>query len=659
MKRFAFLCISFILLMGLVQVASPGYTAQANPQKGANSSGTDGDTQLTGPSVASSTPKLFWYERTFGVTEVPYLADTTHIFDPEGITLDSSGNLWVAETLGGRVLKYDPEGTFLMSIGTAGRAWLADNTHISLPIDVGVDGDGNIWVVDQNSHRVVKYDADGDYLIRLGITWEAGADNAHFSNPRGIAFDSSGYIYVSDSWNHRVQVFDSTGFYSTTIGVTGVAGTDDDHFNYPGHIAIDVDGNLYVADQANHRVQIFDNNHNYVATMGVTGVPGYGNDYFNIPMGVAVDATQIYVSDSTHRVKIFNRTTRVLLETLGSGGSDDYQFDWPQDVAVDTAGNLYVADSLNHRVQKFNHPLLIKVGTFGTTRVPYLTDSYHYDIPSGVAVDKDGNIGIVEDDQRGHRFVQLDPDGTPQFTIGEPGIRLADDAHLANPRNLTYDLNGNIYIADEWNNRIQIFTGNGVYSNTLGTGWGTGPYQFKNPDSVAVDSSGNIYVADTVNQRIQIYDSTLTYSATLGETGVPGSDDYHFNDPEDVEVDTDGNIYVVDTFNNRVQKYDNNRVWQMTVDGFWGANAIAVDSKGNIYVASFWTNRVDVFQTNGAYMTTIGGSFGSQVDQFRHPTGVAVDADGNVYIADKDNQRIQKYAPGSLQFLPVVARSTP
>lgn len=645
--------------MGLVQVASPWYTAQANPSKDANSIGTDGATQITGPSPASSPLKFFWYERTFGETEVPYLADTTHIYDPQGITLDSSGNLWVAETLGGRVLKYSPEGTFLMSIGTAGRAWLADNTHFSLPIDVGIDGAGNIWVVDQNSHRVVKYDADGNYLMQLGITWEGGADNAHFSNPRGVAFDSSGHIYVSDSWNHRVQVFDSTGIYITTIGTSGVTGQENTQFSYPGHIAIDTSDNLYVVDQGNHRVQIFNSSHDLIATMGMTGTPGSGDNYFNIPMGVAVDADQIYVSDSTHRVKIFNRTTRAFLGTFGEGGSGDDQFDWPQDVAVDTAGNLYVADSLNHRIQKFNHPSLSKVGTFGTTRVPYLTDSYHYDMPSGVAVDKDGNIGIVEDDQRGHRFVQLDPNGTPQFTIGEPGIRLADDAHLANPRNLTYDLNGNIYIADEWNNRIQIFSSDGAYSNTLGIGWGSGNYQFKNPHSVAVDDSGNIYVADTVNHRIQIFDSTRTYVATLGVTGVSGSDKYHFNEPRDVEVDGEGNIYVVDCFNGRVQKFNSSRVWQMTLGNFWGPEGVAVDSQGSIYVAVFWTNRVEVYDASGGFLTTIGGSFGNQVDQLRHPTGVAVDAEGNVYIADKDNQRIQKYAPASLQFLPVVIRSTP
>lgn len=643
-KKLIYLALVLILVFGVVAVQASGPTGA----------------QSASPALSSSSPRMFWYERTFGETEVAYFADTDHLYNPEGVGVDGAGNLWVAETLGARVLKYSGDGSFLMSIGTAGRVWSADNKHISKPLDVAVDSDGNIWAVDQNSHRVVKFDADGDYLMHLGTTWEAGSDNAHFNHPFSVAFDTSGKIYVSDASNHRIQVFNSSGAYNTTIGVTGVSGSDNAHFNSPWRIALDGDDNLYVADLHNERVQIFNGSHSHVATLGVTGQLGFDNSHFNNPRGVAVDANLIYVADGgNHRVQIFDRATRSYLATLSTGGGPgNYQFNWPGDVAVDLASNIYVADELNSRVQKFDSSLAF-VRTFGTTDVPYLTDNDHYNMPYGVAVDADGNIGIVEDDFRGHRFIKLDAGGVAQFTIGVAGVTGSDEAHFANPTGVAYDASGSIYVADQWNHRVQIFDGDGTYQHTLGTGWGTGAYQFKYPSGVAVDGDGNIYVADTNNQRIQIYDSNRTYVATLGVTGVAGSDNSHFNEPRDVAVDANGNIYVADEFNSRVQKFNSSHAWQMTLGNFWGAVGVAVDLQGNIYVAERWNNRVQVHDGSGTYLATIGGSWGSQVDHFRHPTGVEVDAAGNVYIADKDNHRIQKYAPGQVVFLPVALRNLP
>jgi sugar lactone lactonase YvrE len=609
---------------------------------------------------AANQPRMFWYERTFGMTEVPYIVDTEHLYNPEGVGVDEAGNLWVAEPLGSRVLKYSGDGTFLMSIGTPGRAWLADKTRISQPMDVAVDEGGNIWVADQNAHRVVKYSPTGSYVTQLGVTWEGGSDDAHFANPWSIAFNSSGDIYVSDAGNFRIQVFTNGGIHKATIGMTGVAGSGNDHFRGQWRIAIDSDDNLYVADLGNERVQIFNSSNVYIATLGVTGVIGFDNSHFNNPRGVAVDTNRIYVVDGgNHRVQIFDRASRAYEDTLSiGGGSGDYQFDWPGDVAVDAAGNIYVADELNSRVQKYNSSLDY-VSTFGVTKEPYQTDEHHFNMPSGVAVDPSGNIGIVEDGGRGHRFIQLNPSGEQQFTIGITGIKSGGEYGLANPIDVAYDASGNIFIVDQWNHRIQIYDNAGNYENTLGIGFGTGMTNFNFPQGVAVDANGRIYVADSGNHRIQIYNSDRNYVATLGVTGVSGDDNSHFYEPCDVSVDASGNIYIADTWNNRVQKFNSSFVYQMTLDGFWGPNGVAVDHLGNLYVADMWTNRVVAFSGNGNYLTTIGGSWGNQVDQFRHPTKVAVDAERNVYIADKDNHRVEKYKLGGLAFLPLLMRSAP
>jgi len=619
----------------------------------------DVEAQSVSPAVALGEPGLsFRYVETFGVTEMAYFEDANHLNYPYGVGTDGTGNLWVAEISGARAMKYTGGGSFVMSIGTAGLIGRADDTHFYNPADVAVDGGGNIWVVDGSPARVVKYDSAGNYLTQLGETWESGSDNDHFRQPRSIAFDSAGNIYVSDASNHRIQVFDSSGTYSTTIGVTGESGSDTAHFNTTRHIAIDSSDNLYVADAGNHRVQIFDSSHNYVATIGVSGESGSDNNHFNWPMGVAVDANHIYVADLyNHRIQIFDRTTRAYQNTIGTGsaGSGNNEFNWPSDVAVDSTGNIYVADQANCRVQKFNSSH-VYMRTFGTTGVPYLTGGYHYNEPADVAVDVSGNIGIVEGEGNGCRFIKLNVSGVPQFTIGQAGVCGTDNAHLYNPYGMVFDADGIIYVADGSNNRVQIFGSDGTYQATLGTGSGTGDYQFDYPSGVAVDSSGNIFVADSNNHRVQIYNSSRVYIATLGVTGEAGSDNSHFNWPLDVDVDEGGNIYVADRWNHRVQKFNGSRIWQMTLgttgeceddfDHFCEPSGVALDATGNIYVADRFNQRVQVFDSIGAYLTTIGGDWGSNVGRFREPTGVDVDSAGNVYIADHHNHRIQKFAPG-------------
>lgn len=602
----------------------------------------------------------FRYVKTFGESGVPYLADTDHLHLPVGIGTDAADNLWVAEEWGARVLEYSEDGSFLMSIGTVGLSYRADETHFAGPNDFAEDSAGNFWIADPGSARVVKFDQDGNFLMQLGVTWEGGDDNDHFATPAGLAIDSGDNLYVSEYGNHRIQVFDSSGVYSTTIGQTGNPGTGNDQFQNPLRITIDDADNLYVADAQNHRVQIFDASHTYVATLGDPGVSGSDNSHFDWPRGVAVDAYYIYVADSNnHRVQVFDRAAPYSYQdTLGSYGSGNYGFDTPTDVAVDSVRNLYVADAVNHRVQKYNSSL-VYVRTFGVTGVPYLTDDYHYNQPNKVAVDANGNIAILEDEGRGHRLILLDASGVPQFSIGEPGVLGWDNEHFNDARGVSFDAEGNIYVGDCANHRVQIFTSAGVYSSTLGSS-GQGNDQFSCPAGVTFDGSGNLFVADSGNQRVQKFDSNLNYVATLGETGVGGDDNGHFSNPSDVAVDMSGNIYVVDTDNHRVQKFDSSLTWQMTlgVTGECGADVssaydhfctpfgLAVDGDGNVYVAEYWNPRVQVFDSSGAYLTTIGGAWGDLSSQFRHLLGVAVDSAGNVYIPDLLNHRIQKFAPG-------------
>jgi sugar lactone lactonase YvrE len=598
------------------------------------------------------------YVDTFGETEVPYFDDTQHINTPQGIWAGGSA-LWVGEYIGSRALEYASNGSPQMQIGTGGQLYALDETELNYVMDVGVDASGDVWIVDEECH-IAHFDSSGAFLGELGETWHCADDNNLFAGPSSIAFDSDGNIFVSDTGNYRVQVFDSAGTYLATVGVTGEWGSDNAHLDWPRHIAIDSGDLLYVADTGNSRVQIFNVADPlaiaYVATLGVAGESGSDNSHFDWPEGVTISATLIYVADSNNaRVQIYHRTTRAYVATLGGlWGSGSYSFNWPTDVALDGAGNLYVADRDNHRVQQYNMSLIYQ-RTFGMTGVPYITDSQHFNGPSGVAVSGDGSIYLTE--ERGMRLIKLGPEGVLMWAAGEPGVTGWDDSHLNWPGDVDVASSGQAYVADSSANRIQIFSNGGSYVETLGTGnWGTGDFDLKYPMGVAVDGSGKIYVADTYNHRVQIYDASLTYIATLGVTNTAGADNDHFSWPEDVDVDEAGNIYVADGGNSRVQVFNDGRVYVRTLGetgvpgndfGHLGMpRAVAVDSEGLTLAADDWGPRVQVHDALGQYLTTVGNGWGTHTGDLRSPEGVAVDAWGDVYIADLFNQRIQRLVRG-------------
>ncbi len=284
----------------------------------------------------------------------------------------------------------------------------------------------------------------------------------------------------------------------------------------------------------------------------------------------------------------------------GSSGSGDGEFLFPWGVAVDSSGNVYVADTSNNRIQEFT-----STGLFVTKWGSSGSSDGQFNSPEGVAVDP---------------------------------------------------TSGNVYVADQVNQRIQKFTSSGVFITKWGhfessNGCSTGNPGFNDPAALAVDAStGNVYVADTFNNRILYFTSTGTF---IGCWGFTGSGDGAFNNPLGITIDSSaGFVYVADTNNDRVSKFTRTGA----IDGFgivkgWGStgsgdgefnrpSGIAVDSSGNVYVSDFGNARVQKFTSQGGFLLKWGSS-GSGDGQFNGPLGVAVG--GSVYVVDKNNNRIQKF----------------
>jgi sugar lactone lactonase YvrE len=375
-----------------------------------------------------------------------------NLFDLSGVAVDSAGNVYVADTGNHTIRKVTPSGVVTALAGTAGTRGSADGTgaaaRFNRPAGVAVDSAGNVYVADTSNHTIRKVTPAGLVVTTLAGTasiygsLDATGAAARFTSPAGVAVDSAGNVYVADQSNHTIRKVAATGVVTTLAGTAGISGSLDGtgaaaRFNLPAGMAVDSAGNIYVADTSNRTIR------KVTATGGVTTLAGTAGTIgnadgtgtaasFNFPSGVAVDsAGNVYVADEfNNNIRKVTPTGGVTTLAGGSGGMSGStdgtgaaaRFHSPTGVAVDSAGNVYVADSGNHTIRKVTADGVVttpagSAGTIGSADGTGTAASFNR--PINVAVDSAGNAYVT--DAFNHTIRKVTPTGTTTTVAGTAG----------------------------------------------------------------------------------------------------------------------------------------------------------------------------------------------------------------------------------------------
>ena len=506
--------------------------------------------------------------------------------------------------------------------------------------------------------------AQGVITTVAGTTWRFTGDggpatNAPLGELRGIAVDAAGNLFATDASNQIVVKVSPTGIVTVVAG-NGTSGSSGDggpatsaQLNRPWGVAVDAAGNVYVAEDWGSRMRRVSNS-GVITTVAGTGGAGFSGDggpavgaTLKNPAGVAVDSVgNLYIADYTNQ-RIRRISPDGTITTVVGNGTAGYSGDGgpatlaslnsPIGIAVDTAGSLYIADTSNNRIRK---------------------------IPRG---------GVI---------TTVAGNGTCGFS-GDLGPAVS--ASLCYPTSVAADAAGNLYIADHSNRRVRRVSPTGIITTVAGNGTaafsGDGGVavnaSFYWPHGVAIDTTGNVHVTDAVNRRIRKFTPGGTIATVAGNglykapnDGVLATSSF-LNQPRDVVVDGAGNMYIVDGYNERVRKVGpagiistvaGNGVRGFSGDGgpataaslgFAPYGSVALDSGGNLYISDSDSHRIRKVTPSGIISTVAGnGAAGFSGDggpatqaSLNWPWRVALDATGNLYVADRSNSRIRRISP--------------
>ncbi len=466
-----------------------------------------------------------------------------------GVAVDASGNLFIADTQNNRVRKVAADGTITTVAGGGAGGASGDNgpavgAQLSGPNAVAVDASGNLFIADELDNSIRRVTANGIITTvagRFGCCGSAGdggpATAASLVLPTGVALDGSGNFFIADSQNGIVRKVSTDGIIGTVAGISTSApsGGDDGpalnaRLSAPNAVAVDCDGNVFVADYKNNRVRKISTG-GVISTVAGNGTAqsfsGDGGPATSAaiwgPAAVAVDGSgNLFISDSVNQ-RIRKVSTSGTITTVAGNGNSGFSGDGgpatkaalenPDGLAVDSSGDLYIADTFNGRVRKVSANGIITTVAGGGRSCcgGGLATSAFLGAAEAIAVDGSGNLFIA--DSLEHTVYKVDAAGI-MTTVGGP---------ISGPNAIAVDSSGNVFVAEDRGDKVWKISADGSMIPIAGNGSpgfsGDGGFatsaQLNLPFIVglhkfglAVDPVGKIFIADSGNNAVRLLTPT-------------------------------------------------------------------------------------------------------------------------------------------------------
>ncbi len=414
---------------------------------------------------------------------------------PFGITADTNGNLYVADTYNHTIRKVTAASVVTTVAGLATVSGRADGTNttarFNYPTSVAVDHAGNVSTADYSNNLLRRMATNQAVVTLAGRAGGAGSadgtgTDARFNYPSGMAMDGSTNLYVADLANHIIRKITPAGVVTTLAGLAGTTGTNNGtgaaaRFNTPISVGVDTNGNVYVADTYNHTVRKITPAGVVTNFAGLATVSGTNNGTgtaarFNSPWGVTVGTNgNVYVADTGNNMIRMITPAGVVTTLAGStnyGGGDGVgvaaTFSNPAGIAADKAGNLYVTDRGNYTVRKITPAGAVSTlaGLAGNAGAVDATGTNaRLFLVFGVAVDGSNNVYVTESIDQfsgggSHTIRKITPAGVVTTLGGIPGVAGSANgsgwtAHFYSPQGIAVTPDGNVFVADSFNHAIR------------------------------------------------------------------------------------------------------------------------------------------------------------------------------------------------------------